>query len=260
MRTKHNLWYSMFLLQLFKVLFLGASLVLPSVSETSTCEANTCTVMACGNPGLNGLPGRDGKDGLKGEKGDAGASVRGQQGFPGKAGPPGSSGVQGPRGQKGEKGETAAVDSVHGKVTSLEKNIQTLQDDLNKYKKIVTLQGAIHVGRKTFVSTGLHDTFANGKNKCTKEGAALASPRNAAENLALKEIVKKHAMHAFLDINDIQTEGRFVYLNGSPVAYTNWKRGEPNNYDNVEDCVIILEDALWNDYNCNSKCLIICEI
>lgn len=114
------------------------------------------------------------------------------------------------------------------------------------------------VGEKIFVSTGQEDTFAKGKELCAKQGGALASPRNAAENAALQAIVK--SKHAFLDINDQQTEGRFVYLSGAPVTYTNWKSGEPNNYKNGEDCVIVLGDGLWNDFGCQHNTLIICEV
>ncbi|XP_060130980.1 mannose-binding protein isoform X2 [Zootoca vivipara] len=212
-------------LQIFITLMLGTSPALTTASET-----NTCTVMACGNPGIPGLPGRDGKDGAKGEKGDQGVQVRGQQGFPGKAGPPGLPGIAGPPGQKGQNGETA----------------------------VVMLQ-QVKVGEKFFVSIG-EATFSNGKRLCENGGAALASPKNAAENAALAEIVKRNSKAVFLDINDIQTEGRFVYLNGAPLRYTNWKQGEPNNYGNKEDCVAVLDDGLWNDLDCERKTLIVCEL
>ncbi|XP_054838741.1 mannose-binding protein-like [Eublepharis macularius] len=250
----------MYLLQLFTALVVGTSLVCAAAADASRSEANTCTVMACGNPGLNGLPGRDGKDGTKGEKGDQGVGLKGQQGYPGKAGPPGPTGMQGPPGQKGQKGETAATDSLQRRVTALENNLQALQAELNKSKKLVLLQG-LTVGQKTFISTHQQDTFSNGRALCAKAGAAVACPKNAAENTAVQELAKKDSKPAFLDITDTQTEGRFVYPNGSPVGYTNWKKGEPNNYNGVEDCTIILhENAEWNDYNCNSKWLIICEL
>ncbi|KAH0623432.1 hypothetical protein JD844_006180 [Phrynosoma platyrhinos] len=89
---------AMYVLQLLKALVLGASLALATVSETNRCESSTCTVMACGNPGLNGLPGRDGKDGAKGEKGDP------------------------------------AIGTIQTQVAALEKMIQTLQEDLRKMK------------------------------------------------------------------------------------------------------------------------------
>ncbi|XP_062987739.1 mannose-binding protein-like [Elgaria multicarinata webbii] len=249
----------MHLLQPFNVLLLGTSLALASLSETCRCAENTCTVMACGNPGLNGLPGRDGKDGTKEENGDQGVQVRGQQGFPGKAGPSGSPGIQGPPGQKGQKGDITALDALQRQVTALERNVQALQADLSRHKKILLTQGAMIVGEKIFVSTGQQDTFPNGKALCANAGGALASPKNVNENTALKTIANRNSMYAFLSINDIQTEGRFVYLNGAPVSYTNWKPGEPNDMNN-EDCVVLLVDGIWNDISCEHKSLIICEV
>ncbi|XP_048362422.1 mannose-binding protein C [Sphaerodactylus townsendi] len=253
----------MHLLQLFTALVLGTSLGCAAASEEFRPEANTCPqVITCGNPGLNGLPGRDGRDGAKGEKGDQGVGVRGQQGFPGKAGPPGPVGERGEagvQGQKGEKGETPATDIFQQQIYALESRFQELHDECNNYKQAVLLQG-MTVGQKTFISTHQHDTFANGRARCAKAGAALACPMNADENAAVQELAKRGAKFAFLNVNDLQTEGLFVYENGKALGYTNWKKGEPNNYGGNEDCVVIIpENAQWNDFNCEQRGLIICE-
>nr|XP_003224134.1 PREDICTED: mannose-binding protein C [Anolis carolinensis]XP_008114002.1 PREDICTED: mannose-binding protein C [Anolis carolinensis] len=257
----------MYVLQLLGFLVLGSSLTLAAVSETCRCEVNSCPVMACGNPGLNGLPGRDGKDGTKGEKGDPGDSVRGPQGPPGKAGPPGSLGTPGIPGstgipgQKGQKGDAATLDTIQRQVAALEQTTRTLQEDLKKIRKRLLWHGAVSVGDKIFVSTGQQDTFFKGRDLCASAGGKLASPKNEPENRVLAEMVKKNSpKHAFLGINDIQTEGIFVDLNGAPVRYTNWKSGEPNDYNNNEDCVVVLENQLWNDLNCEHKSPIFCEV
>ena len=54
--------------------FLILSVVAASHAETlATGDVqNTCSVIACGSPGLNGFPGKDGHDGAKGEKGEPG--------------------------------------------------------------------------------------------------------------------------------------------------------------------------------------------
>nr|XP_060625019.1 mannose-binding protein-like [Anolis sagrei ordinatus]XP_060625020.1 mannose-binding protein-like [Anolis sagrei ordinatus]XP_060625021.1 mannose-binding protein-like [Anolis sagrei ordinatus]XP_060625022.1 mannose-binding protein-like [Anolis sagrei ordinatus]XP_060625023.1 mannose-binding protein-like [Anolis sagrei ordinatus]XP_060625024.1 mannose-binding protein-like [Anolis sagrei ordinatus] len=256
----------MYVLKLLGCLVLGSSLTLSAVSESSRCEPNSCTVMACGNPGLNGLPGRDGKDGIKGEKGDPGDSMRGPQGPPGKAGPPGSPGtpgipgIKGNPGQKGQKGDAAALDAIQRQVAALEQITRTLQEDLRKSRKRLLWQGAVSVGEKIFVSTGQQESFFKGRDLCASAGGKLASPKNEAENRALTEMVKKNYKYAFLGINDIQTEGTFVDLNGAPLRYTNWKSGEPNDYNDNEDCVIVLDNQLWNDFNCEHKSPIFCEV
>ncbi|ETE58203.1 Mannose-binding protein C, partial [Ophiophagus hannah] len=157
--------------------------------------------------------------------------VKGQQGFPGKAGPAGPKGNTGAPGQKGEKGEMS----------------------------VFTMQGVTTVGGKTFVSTGQSHNFAEGKALCSNTGGALAVATNVAENTALAAMAKRNGKHIYMGIGDIQTEGKFVYLNGQAVRYTNWKSTEPNNLNN-EDCVVLLVDGLWNDISCDHQTLIICEL
>lgn len=118
----------------------------------------------------------------------------------------------------------------------------------------------MRVGQKTFFSTRLHSTFATGRSLCAEAGTAMASPKNAAENAAVHELTKRDSKSAFLDITDIQREGTFMYADGVPVRYTNWKQGEPNDAHKSEDCTTITaENGQWNDLSCDSKSLIICE-
>uniref|UniRef100_A0A8C0J261 C-type lectin domain-containing protein n=1 Tax=Chelonoidis abingdonii TaxID=106734 RepID=A0A8C0J261_CHEAB len=238
----------MHLCQPFKALVLAMALMMASGVDINKHEENmnSCPVIQCCAPGTNGLPGRDGRDGKegpKGEKGDQG--LRGLQGFPGKAGPQGTKGDQGPQGEKGQKGESASEKS-------------TLSDSGILFNIFFSFRWVKSVGKKTFMSTGTKDSFENGKSLCTKAGGGLACPHNHAENTALREILKD-SEQAYLGMSDVQTEGKFLYLNGRPVTYTNWETGEPNNDEN-EDCVAMYDNEKWNDIDCsNSEMLIICE-
>ena len=48
----------------------------------------------------------------------------------------------------------------------------------------------------------------------------------------------------------------------SPLDYTNWYPGEPNNAGDGEECVqmYIFENGAWNDNNCNDKTEYICQM
>uniref|UniRef100_A0A452I219 C-type lectin domain-containing protein n=1 Tax=Gopherus agassizii TaxID=38772 RepID=A0A452I219_9SAUR len=238
----------MHLCQPFKDLVLAMALMMATGVDINKHEKNmnSCPVIQCCAPGTNGLPGRDGRDGKegpKGEKGDQG--LRGLQGFPGKAGPQGTKGDQGPQGEKGQKGESASDKS-------------TFSDSGILVNIFFSFRWVKSVGKKTFMLTGTKDSFENGKSLCTKAGGALACPHNRAENTALQEILKD-SEQAYLGMSDVQTEGKFLYLNGGPVTYTNWETGEPNNNKN-EDCVAMYSNGKWNDIDCsNSEILIICE-
>lgn len=190
-----------------------------------------------------------------------GEGLRGLQGLPGKAGPQGLKGEVGPQGEKGQKGERGIVvtDDLHRQITDLEAKIRVLEDDLSRYKKALSLKDVVNVGKKMFVSTGKKYNFEKGKSLCAKAGSVLASPRNEAENTALKDLVDPSSQ-AYIGISDAQTEGRFMYLSGGPLTYSNWKPGEPNNHKN-EDCAVIEDSGKWNDLDCsNSNIFIICEL
>ena len=50
-----------------------------------------------------------------------------------------------------------------------------------------------------------------------------------------------------------------LYIFISSVIWTNWKSGEPNNYEDKEDCVGIDARGRWNDMKCESIYPFICE-
>ncbi|XP_072726757.1 mannose-binding protein-like [Ciconia boyciana] len=222
------------------VLWLSLLMVISSVNRDKPEEKMySCPVIQCSAPAVNGLPGRDGRDGPKGEKGNVGEGLRSLQGFPRKVGPPEIKGDLGPQGEKGQKGKCGIVvtDDLQRQVTALETKVQVLEDELNRYKKgNFDFKKIKSIGKKIFVSTGKEDTFDNGKSLCAKAGSAFASPRNEAENTALKDL--RPSKQAYMGISDEQTEGRFMYLNGRAVTYRNWNAGEPNNLKN-EDCAVI---------------------
>lgn len=87
----------------------------------------------------------------------------------------------------------------------------------------------------------------------------MASPRSAAENEALQQLVTAQNKPAFLSMTDSKTEGKFTYPTGESLVYSNWAPGEPNNDKGAEDCVEIYTNGKWNDKSCGEARLVICE-
>jgi hypothetical protein len=57
----------------------------------------------------------------------------------------------------------------------------------------------------------------------------------------------------WIGLNDVATEGRFVWSSGEPVLFTNWAPGEPNNVNGNENFTAIYEPghtyaSRWNDF------------
>ncbi|NXW19004.1 MBL protein, partial [Circaetus pectoralis] len=210
----------------------------------------SCPVIQCRAAAVNGLPGRDGRDAPKGEKEEPGEELRGLQGFPGKAGPPEIKEDLGSQGEKGEKGERGILvaNDLHRQVTALERKVQVLEAELNRYKKALILKNIKSIGKKIFVSTEKEDTFDNGKSFCAKAGSALASPRKEPENTTLKDLITP-SKQAYMGISAEHTKSTFMYLNEEAVTYRNWNAGEPNNLKN-EDCAVMQDSGKWNDVDC----------
>ncbi|KAK1342327.1 hypothetical protein QTO34_015089 [Cnephaeus nilssonii] len=52
----------------------------------------------------------------------------------------------------------------------------------------------------------------------------------------------------------------YQWVDGTPLTFSHWNRGEPNDARGLEDCVMMLHTGLWNDAPCgNEKDNWICE-
>jgi hypothetical protein len=85
-------------------------------------------------------------------------------------------------------------------------------------------------------------------------GGNLVTVNDAAENTFLLNtfgpiaIAAANAAHPnawitsmWIGLNDVATEGNWVWVSGEPVTYTNWKAGEPTT-DDAQDYAAILVD------------------
>lgn len=80
-------------------------------------------------------------------------------------------------------------------------------------------------------------------------GANLVSVQSQAENDCIMSSLNDMGQSGviWIGFNDEAVEGTFVWYDQSPVVYTNWAAGEPNNAGGAEDCVQIYADGSWND-------------
>ena len=96
------------------------------------------------------------------------------------------------------------------------------------------------------------------KTQCESDGAFLAIPRSKAENDYMKILI--HIGAIWIGIDDIDQEGVFVAVDGSNITYTNWREGEPNNWDN-EDAVQFHEHLnAWIDQDVHELARFVCSL
>lgn len=98
-------------------------------------------------------------------------------------------------------------------------------------------------------------SWADGAASAAAAGGYLASIGSSTEQTWVQGALGPYqAWRYWIGLNDIATEGQFVWANGEPVTYTNWVGGQPDNSGGGEDAVEIQPGSSWrwNDFNAAS--------
>ncbi|KAK6466136.1 CD209 antigen-like protein D [Huso huso] len=91
---------------------------------------------------------------------------------------------------------------------------------------------------------------------CQSQNSDLAVINSDEELKYLQD--KGPAKELWLGLSDSDNEGTWKWLGGRVVEKRLWHKGEPNNYQNNEDCGL-LSNGLLNDLMCEAKVHWICE-
>jgi hypothetical protein len=96
-------------------------------------------------------------------------------------------------------------------------------------------------------------SFAAAQTTCLGLGAHLAILKTAEIDNVAETLVGN--LDTFIGLSDQITEGQFVWVDGTPLVFSNWEAGEPNNGgSNGEDCAIIAgarAEKKWDDRPCS---------
>ena len=100
-------------------------------------------------------------------------------------------------------------------------------------------------GEKIFKTAGAVKSYSDAEQLCREAKGQLASPRSAAEKVAVIQLARAKDNDAFLSMNDISMESRFTYPTGESLVYSNWASREPNksNGGQPENCVQIYPES-----------------
>uniref|UniRef100_A0A674A7H4 C-type lectin domain-containing protein n=1 Tax=Salmo trutta TaxID=8032 RepID=A0A674A7H4_SALTR len=102
-------------------------------------------------------------------------------------------------------------------------------------------------------------TWDESRKDCQARGATLVIINSREEQALIKAFNKK----AWFGLTDIEVEGTWRWVDGTPLTTSYWKKGEPNDMQG-EDCALVedtLKDSVvaWNDMPCNHTNSWICE-
>jgi len=150
--------------------------------------------------------------------------------------------------EPGEKVKTITVPIVQDVIT--ESTPETFDLVLSNPTN-ATLDDAVGTG--TIVDGGTHyiykltnsATWTNAQAAAQSMGGNLVTVNDAAENQFLVDAFGGSEL-LWIGFNDAEEEGVWEWVSGEPVTYTNWKAGQPDNWNN-EDYAHIYENGQWND-------------
>ncbi|XP_041036069.1 C-type lectin domain family 17, member A-like [Carcharodon carcharias] len=77
------------------------------------------------------------------------------------------------------------------------------------------------------------------------------------QNFIMKYLENKPGGY-WIGLTDGESEGNWKWVDGTPVSFTQWDQGEPNNWNDNENCASIRASG-WNDYICSDRFRFICE-
>ncbi|XP_052693925.1 perlucin-like protein [Crassostrea angulata] len=101
-------------------------------------------------------------------------------------------------------------------------------------------------------------------NACNSMGGHLLEIQNAREDnwIALQTNKRGYRYGVWLGFHDMHQEGNYVTLSsgGGKICYSNWHRGEPNNYGKSEHCATFRSTTrTWNDAHCKEIMNYVCK-
>jgi hypothetical protein len=86
-------------------------------------------------------------------------------------------------------------------------------------------------------------TWDEARQRCQAKGGYLVCIESSAE----ARRVFKLARGQYVWLGGYKKDGKWRWVNGSLIEYTNWAPDEPNNYNRLEDRLVLDMNGSWND-------------
>ena len=102
------------------------------------------------------------------------------------------------------------------------------------------------------------------QQKCEKQDGYLVVISSERERSYLQSQLPPATGQLWIGLNDVDEEGSYIWMDGSPLSYHFWAQGQPHDVDHSENCVEmdpngVNDPGAWRDTYCNSHKGYICE-
>jgi len=119
-------------------------------------------------------------------------------------------------------------------------------------------------GGVTFALCELPMTWRDAAAFCMAKGGTLARIDSREQSQALYREARRLDPKSrwWMGLHDRAGEGRFEWIDGAPLGFTNWAKGEPNNDTCNQDCAALKRrgDGTWHDTHCEQPQPFICRM
>ncbi|XP_062323666.1 C-type lectin domain family 11 member A [Osmerus eperlanus] len=163
------------------------------------------------------------------------------------------------------------VSRLDGRIGDMEEHMQQVvlytKDNRKEIGRLEGCQKGRRVGHKCYLVYRSYENYAGANAKCQERGGRMAMPRDRKEQEALADYVKNffHPGNwpVWLGINDLLTEGQYLFEDMTRVSYFQWRKhflsSQPDG-GKRENCVAMSsDDGDWWDHYCDRNMYYLCE-
>jgi len=106
-------------------------------------------------------------------------------------------------------------------------------------------------------------TYEEAAERCRNESGVLAIPTDKQAHDKLLDIADPADKSGWLGLNDLVTEGEFVWEDGTKfnrLPWSGFSPYEPNDFLSREDCVLLRDSGIWVDNRCGLLNQFYCQV
>lgn len=141
------------------------------------------------------------------------------------------------------------MNNFREKVHNLSSNMEQLHMSV---KKKTCETGWKKFEDSCYYLTVFKDSWSKVRSSCLKKEADLAVITNEREQIFLKSFSGASSSKRYwIGLHDMDDEGTWIWVDGTRLSYQGWKSGEPNDYEENEDCAHLWTFGEWNDAPCD---------
>ncbi|KAL3856286.1 hypothetical protein ACJMK2_011060 [Sinanodonta woodiana] len=104
----------------------------------------------------------------------------------------------------------------------------------------------------------LRKTFEEAEAYCYSLNASVSTAKTKEENEYIGALAP-YGKNIWIGASDAEKEGVWKWNDGTLVSWTNWKKGQPDNWTNEDHAILIFHDNTWNDVKNTSKYEFVCK-